>query len=179
MSDNEQDEIERIKNLMVEAVAKSANRPRAIHEAGHAVVALHLGLPLEGVNIEERDTPEGPKFGCAKVRSISESFSANELQEHSARVIDRVRKQVIMLLAAEAATRLILERPHDPLAQFDQSDIRHALRDFTELQAEMRELINATSEAISTRRADIEKLAGALVERMSLNADEVRQLIGD
>jgi hypothetical protein len=179
MSDNEQDEIERIKNLMVEAVAKSANRPTAIHEAGHAVVALHLGLPLEGVNIEERDTPEGPKFGCAKVRSISESFSANELQDHSARVIDRVRKQVIMLLAAEAATRLILERPHDPLAQFDQSDIRHALRDFPELQAEMRDLINATSEAVSTRRADIEKLAGALVERMSLNADEVRQLIGD
>jgi len=28
-------------------------------------------------------------------------------------------------------------------------------------------------------RADIEKLAGALVERMSLNSDELRQLIGD
>jgi hypothetical protein len=118
MSHNELDELERIKNLMVEAVAKSANRPRAIHEAGHAVVAQHLGLPLESVNIEERDTPEGPKFGCAKVRPISESFPANELQEHSARVIDRVRKQVIMLLAGEAATKLIPERPHDPLAQF-------------------------------------------------------------
>ena len=178
MSDNEH-ELERVKNLMVEAVAKSANRPRAIHEAGHAVVALHLGLPLESVNIEERDTPEGPKFGCTKVRPISESFSANELQEHSAGVIDRVRKQVIMLLAAEAATTLILERPHDPIAQFDQSDIRHALRDFPELQGEMHELINAATEAVSTRRADIEKIADALVERISLNADEVRQLIGD
>lgn len=178
MSDNEQDEIERIKSLIVESVAKGANRLRATHEAGHAVVALHLGLPLESVNIEERDTPENPKFGCAKVRSISDSFSANELQEHSARVIDRVRKQVIMLLAAEGATKLILERPNDPLAQFDQSGIRHALRDFPELQGEMPELINAASEAVSTRRADIEKLAGALVERMSLNPDEVRQLIG-
>jgi hypothetical protein len=53
MSDNEQDEIERIKNLIVESVAKGANRPRAIHAAGHAVVALHLGLPLESVNIEK------------------------------------------------------------------------------------------------------------------------------
>jgi hypothetical protein len=43
----------------------------------------------------------------------------------------------------------------------------------------MPELMNAASEAVSTRRADIEKRAGALVERMSLNSDEVRQLIGD
>ena len=74
MSDNEQDEIERIKNLIVESVAKGANRPRAIHEAGHAVVALHLGLPLESVNIEERDTPE--------VRSVW-------LREGAVRVVQR------------------------------------------------------------------------------------------
>jgi len=43
----------------------------------------------------------------------------------------------------------------------------------------MPELMNAASEAVSTSRADIEKLAGALVKRMSLNSDEVRQLIGD
>jgi hypothetical protein len=115
-------------------------------------------LPLESVNIEERDTPEGPKFGCAKVRPMSDSFSANELQEHSARVIDRVQRQVIMLLAAESATKLILERPNDPLAQFDQSGIGHALHDFPELQGEMPELMNAATEAVSTRRADIERL---------------------
>jgi polyhydroxyalkanoate synthesis regulator phasin len=54
----------------------------------------------------------------------------------------------------------------------------HALRDFPELQGEMQALINAASEAVSTRRADIEKLADALVERMSLNSDEARQLVG-
>ena len=43
----------------------------------------------------------------------------------------------------------------------------------------MPELMNAASETVSTRRADIEKLAGARVERISLNSDEVRQLIGD
>jgi polyhydroxyalkanoate synthesis regulator phasin len=42
----------------------------------------------------------------------------------------------------------------------------------------MQALINAASEAVSTRRADIEKLADALVERMSLNSDEARQLVG-
>jgi hypothetical protein len=85
-----------------------------------------------------------------------------------------------LLLAGEPATQLVLERPHESLAQIDRSDIRRALREFPELQgAVMQELLNAASEAVSTRRADIEKLAGALVERMSLNSDEVRQLIGD
>jgi hypothetical protein len=90
--------------------------------------------------------------------------------------IERI-KNLIVESVANGANRL--ERPNDPLAQFDQSGIRHALRDFPELQGEMPELMNAASEAVSTRRADIEKLAGALVERMSLNSDEVRQLIGD
>ena len=178
MSDNEQDELERIKNLVVASVANGANWPRAIHEAGHAIIALHLGLPLESVNIEERDTPEGPKFGCATVRPISESFSANELHEHSVGVIERIRKQLIMLLAAEAATKLIRQRPYDPLAQFDQSDIAHTLRHFPELRVEMPELVDAANQAVSARRADIEKLASTLVERMSLNADEVRQITG-
>jgi hypothetical protein len=124
MSDNEEDDIQRIKKLMAEALAKDADRSRAIHEAGHAIVALHLGLPLESVNIEERDEPDGPKFGCVKVRAISDSFSVNELEQRSPRAIERARKQVIMLLAGETATKLILERASDPLAQIDQSGDR-------------------------------------------------------
>lgn len=180
MSDNEQDDVERIKNRMVALVVKDAKRSRAIHEAGHAIVALHLGLPLESVNIEERDAADGQKVGCTKVRPPSESFSATELREHSPNVMERVRKQVTMLLAGEEATKLILERPNDPLAQRDQSEIGRTRREFTELQdAVMQELIGAAREAVATRRADIDKLAGALVERIVLNADQVRQLIGD
>jgi hypothetical protein len=43
----------------------------------------------------------------------------------------------------------------------------------------VRELISAANEAVTTSRQDIEKLAETLAERISLNADEVRHLIGD
>ncbi len=154
MSDDEQDDIERIRNLVVESAAKSGRRPRAIHEAGHAVIALHLGLTLDSVSIEEREDSDGPKFGCARVRPISESFSPNELDEHSSRVIERVKKQIVMLLAAEISTKLILGRQGDPIAQHDQFDIRGLLREFPELQdsATIQELVTAATEAAMMRR---------------------------
>jgi hypothetical protein len=179
MSDIEQDDIDRINNLMSELLASERHRPRAIHEAGHAVVALHLSLPLESVNIQEREEPDGPRFGCVKVKAISEDFSADELRDHSPRVVERVRHQLIMLLAGEAATMLILERARDPLAQIDQSQIRSALREFREFQggAVMEELTTEAREIVSTRRADIEKLAAALVKGVSLNRDEVLKIL--
>lgn len=181
MNDYQQDDAERIKRLMAEAVANDVNRLRSIHEAGHAVVALHLGLPLESANIEEREDSDGEKFGCVKVRPISESFSAKELQEHSAAVIERVRNQIIMLLAGETATRVILERAKDPLAQHDQSQIRGLLREFTELQdvATIESLVDAARQVVGTRRTHIETLAAALVKRGSLNANQVRQVVGN
>jgi hypothetical protein len=171
MSHNEQD-LERMGRQVAESIAKSRTRPRAVHEAGHAIVALHLGLPLESVDIEERDTPEGPKSGRARLRPIGEGLSGNEVHE-------RVRNEVIFLLAGEAATKLILEYTTDPIAQFDKSRIQLAFREYPELKDAEQELIDTAQEIVSTRRADIEKLAGVLLERNHMKGDEVRRLIGD
>src|SRR6185436_18641274 len=59
MSDCDQNELERIAKLVAESLTKDVNRPKAIHEAAHAVAALHLRLPLIEVNIEERDNRRG------------------------------------------------------------------------------------------------------------------------
>jgi hypothetical protein len=80
MADEEQNENERMLAMMERALAGSHLRPRAIHEAGHTVVALRLGLPLEGVDIRNRDEPDGEEFGCTRVRSIGESFSKEEVE---------------------------------------------------------------------------------------------------
>src|SRR5688572_15221538 len=117
MGATEQNDAERILVMMDEALAGSADRPRAIHEAGHTVAALRLGLTLEGVDIKDRDEPDGEKFGCTRVRSISESFSTKEIEEHSPAVVDCARHHVIWLHAAAAATKLLRGRDHDPLAQ--------------------------------------------------------------
>src|SRR5688572_16497638 len=121
MGNQEQSETERILAMMEKELAGSADRPKAIHEAGHTVAALRLGLPLECVDIEDREEADGDKFGSTKVRSLGESFSQPEIEEHAPVVVECVRNHIIWLHAAAAATMLLRERDHDPLAQSDES----------------------------------------------------------
>jgi hypothetical protein len=72
-----------------------------------------------------------------------------------------------------------LEYTTDPIAQFDKSRIQLAFREYPELKDAEQELIDTAQEIVSTRRADIEKLAGVLLERNHMKGDEVRRLIGD
>ena len=177
MGDDEQVDIDLINRLMAEELAKPRLEPIPVHEAGHAIVALHLGLHFVGINIKECDVSDGSKFGGTKVRSISDSFSEKEIQEHSPDVIECVRRHIIMLLAGAAATQVILGNPYIDLAQRDRSVILGLLGEFPELKGKEEDLAKAAMEAVVTCRVNIEKLALAVRERIELNAAEVTKVI--
>jgi ATP-dependent Zn protease len=179
MNDTGPEDLERIAIQVAAGVRDSPKRNRAIHEAGHAVIAHQLSVPLKSVDIEERETAEGVKFGRVTVQSIGETFSTKEIEEHAPSVVEHVRNRIIMLRAGEEATKLIRQCQNDKLAQFDQSEIRTLCRAFPEVAAVLQELINAAVQAVATHRADIQKLADALVERTRLDGDQVRQLLDD
>ena len=78
-SDLEQNDRDRIFEKMLTLVRSDAKRPIAIHEAGHAVVALHLGLPIELVDIEEHESADGPTMGRLKMSSVRKTFRRAKL----------------------------------------------------------------------------------------------------
>jgi hypothetical protein len=114
----------RINALMSAELAKTPNRSREIHEAGHAVAAVHLDLSLGSVDVEEKDSPEGWKIGGAHLREMPTIFSEKELRQKLAYVIEHVRKRVVLLLAFAEARILIEGGAEDKFAQFDQSAVR-------------------------------------------------------
>jgi hypothetical protein len=181
MEEPDEATIARIRALARAEVAKDRNRSRAIHEAGHAVAAVHLDLPLESVDIEEKESSEGWKIGGTRVRAMDTIFSKKELDEQPAHVVDDVKNRVVYLLAAAEARMLIEEGlAEDKFAQFDQSDIERARKDFPQLDdSVMNELTTTAKQLAAKRRAEIDKVTDALIAKRKLTAQEVRDLMSD
>lgn len=175
MSEPTPEEIEQIRRLMAEAFARDPSR-LAVHEAGHAVAALHLGMDLESSNLETAETSDGPKLGGTKVRGIGESFSEADIQKPTAAVIEHARREVIMLFAATAAEVQILGKSSD-FNQRDLSRIRCLVRFFPELQGSLQELETIAHDVVAKFRDAIERVARALDERKSIDGDQVTRLV--
>ena len=137
----------------------AAQRPLAFFEAGRAVAGWHRGRPLAGVSVETSDAvvaPASPRVGLF----ITLAGLAAEA---------RCRGFVFQGMAAEAPTRWADMLAKAALVEAEDSR-RTVLVDAT--YTEVRDMLN-------TRKvwAAVNAVAGALLARQSLAADELRTII--
>jgi cell division protease FtsH len=173
-----------------------ALRRAAVHEAGHAVAALALGVDQVDHLSLVRNNGSGGRLMLRKTESIIYTR-------------DRIEKNVIMTLAARAAEVLILESASAGAAGEPSSDLAiatrlvaaihaslglgdslvyrkavdeagdlvqhdHALRSLVE--RDLQRLHKAATEIVARHRSAVEAIADALVARRFLGGAEIRQL---
>src|SRR5215475_11719196 len=128
----------------------------AVHEAGHAIVALHYGLPV--VRVWINDNCDG---GC--------EYSNND--EHLS-----LHARFVACLAGEAAERHFNVQPHPTAKLHDYGSIITLTSDMTE--DERRPFIDqarAYAAKIIARNAhEVARLAGMVADKMSVTLSEVK-----
>lgn len=173
-----------------------ALRRAAVHEAGHAVAALALGVD----HVDHVSLVRGNGSGGHLMLRKGESVIYTR---------DRIEKNVIMTLAARAAEILVLESAsagaagdpssdlaiatrlvaaiHASLGLADSLVYRKAVEDVGELlqydhalrsvvERDLQRLHKAAAEVVARHRSAVEAIAEALLARRHLGGAEVRQL---
>lgn len=143
-------------------------RVTAIHEAGHAVVALRLGLVFDHVTTvpDEHAETDG-------------ALHWTDLQTAGDLEIAATADAVVLLAGPFAEARLTETTLHDVLAGDAAGEDREAL---ATLGLDDDEFVAASRDALALVEQDwpaIERVADALLERDSLDFDEVEALVAD
>ncbi|WP_442754271.1 AAA family ATPase [Methylocystis sp. JAN1] len=180
---------------IVRAIAPPDDRPPdflrliAIHEAGHAVAFLAAGQEIESVSLIQRGPVAGGTFvrqtlyGLgrradldAEVVATLAGRAAEEAAfgEVSASAVADLASATQMLARAHAAQGLGFSLiHHDDPSVLLASDTK--LRDVVE--ADLRRLYALALDIVRRRRAEVERIAAALVERRFLSGDDVAALV--
>jgi ATP-dependent Zn protease len=145
-------------------VTEQYPRGTAYHEAGHAVVAWALGLPVRTIRVRIDDAGGGIEIGPADHLSLIEQVAvcsagsaAEEVFECSAHELASFNDHVKVLKLIEANG--VSEEEHGP-----------ALRD---------DGYNCARAYLETHKSKVVKLAERLVERGSVDAAEFLRLMND
>jgi hypothetical protein len=146
------------------------NNPRvtAIHEAGHAVVALRLGLVFDHVTTVPDDDAE-----------TDGALHWTELQSAGDLEIAAAADAIVLLAGPFAEARLTESTLHEVLAGDAAGEDREAL---ATLGLDDEEFVAASRDALELVEQDwpaIERVADALLECDTLDFDEVEALVAD
>lgn len=147
----------------------------AYHEAGHAVIAAHVPERFRYVTI----TPDGDALGHVKNWAFSRRFQPDaHVSPRGREIIDN---RVMTLFAGGIAEKRFSGRLNRVGAQSDHeqavdlADYLSGNTACTEAYLKWRWVVAET--AVEHHWADIERVAGALLERNRLTWREVRELI--
>ncbi len=141
-------------------------RVTAIHEAGHAVVALRLGLVFDHVTTVPDDHAE-----------TDGALHWTELQSAGDLEIAATADAIVLLAGPFAEARLIDSTLHEVLAGDAAGEDREAL---ATLGLDDDEFVAASRDALALVEQDwpaIERVADALLEYETLDFDEVEALV--
>jgi hypothetical protein len=143
-------------------------RVTAIHEAGHAVVALRLGLVFDHVTTvpDERAETDG-------------ALHWTDLQSAGDLEIVPTADAIVLLAGPFAEARLIESTLHEVLAGDAAGEDREAL---ATLGLDDEEFVAASRDALAMVEQDwaaIERVADALLDSETLDFDEVEALLDD
>jgi ATP-dependent Zn protease len=170
--------------------SKRAQRRRtAYHEAGHAVANQHHDVPFRSITIRS----DANSYG--HVRVYAHRLTADHVYNPSPRVRDHLERLVVCLLAGREAERLVASRYNhlgaghlrmgkyarlSPGSDLDQA-IDYAGRvvslEGEEGRAYFHWLTQRTRAFVTRRHDEIAAVADALIERETLTADEVRDVV--
>ena len=168
----------------------------AVHEAGHVAIGLDVkhGDPIHKVSI----LPRGRALGVTQALPERDRLMRTReyLEDQIAMLLGGRAAEVLLLdtmtagasndieRAVEIARRMVAEfgmsplgpihlgKPEDPHSQKLLDRIEHATNDIVEAQ------LKRACEVVDSRRAEIAHLVAGLLERDTLDADEIRESFG-
>lgn len=155
----------------------------ALHEAGHAVLALHFGLPLERVSILEVGTSGGATFTW-----IPQPYPRVEHVEDMATVILAGRAaDTILGDGAHAGARTdlgmatsLLTEAHFEIGLYDRLMVRSVATAGPEMvkviETDLQRLLVRAESVVNEHRAAIFALARELITRRVMDGNEVKRL---
>lgn len=77
----------------------------AVHEAGHAVACIHLGVPFDRVEIGSRELQPTPAGVWTQEFSLPDCLEDEQAKQDLSSYAERCRKQVIVCLSGPIAER--------------------------------------------------------------------------
>jgi hypothetical protein len=151
----------------------------AYHEAGHAAVAVMLGLQLERVEL----TPDHPVHAGRCLEKVDDPNALSLAVELGEEAV--IRPQIMILLAGRAAQQ---KGEFDHVPGGDQHDLETALRIATlmvgpenDAESLLAELLIETRTLLDSPPvwAGVEALAGELLLKGSVEGNKAHRILGD
>jgi hypothetical protein len=140
-------------NEQVSTLYKEELKRTASHEAGHAVIFVHLGLRFHPVNIYSEQPEVKPDLSG----------------EDESKAAEIARKEIVIAYAGAAAQRML--HPDQPEVEItyesddDRKNIEDILRDFPSLRAELDQCRKEAASLVQQFRVVIKEVAGVLLKR--------------
>jgi hypothetical protein len=153
-------------------------RARAIHEAGHSVIALDAGFKLEYVTLWNSVGDSG-----LVVDGLS---SYNWLHQHQINPVDCLRRRTIAVFAGVLAVEAVcgdydawssFRLQTDDLSKLEEILNSSGMCNETEADQWQKETWKECQKLVESRRGAIQRVAEALLRKGTLSGDEVEDLL--
>lgn len=179
--------------LGVERANKARIRRAAVHEAGHIVCAMDLGLPFVEAQVDRRGsgntrfyeellpatwaTPPYPSF--CNIKPDRPAVAEDQVRLMLER--ERVKSFIVCALAGGLAVVLCIGRAYWVESLNDSARAHNAARHLTGTDTRAKQLLGRlrtrARETLRGNQLEVEAVADALIARATLSSDDVERIL--